>query len=160
MRNILSLFGLIISLSLSAQTANPPSGKYVFDYDASGNRKVRELVNMEPSPEETDNTSLVIRQDSLKTSKEENRLSRTEDEINYFRVFPNPVEHSLQIQLSARLMGPQALLELYDQAGKNLIIKKELNENMQLDFSMLPAGTYCLRLRHAEGTLTRQIIKR
>jgi hypothetical protein len=75
-----------------------------------------------------------------------------------FRVFPNPTSDFVTIQADKEL--PDAQIELYNIKGE-LISKKLLNTNSQIDFTALSSGTYLLKVVSAMNKInsTYRIVK-
>lgn len=70
------------------------------------------------------------------------------------RFFPNPVADQLQLD------GPVRHLELLDLNGRVLQSYRKLHDQtLQIDLSSYPKGAYLLRIDHARGTTTAQLIK-
>jgi hypothetical protein len=75
-----------------------------------------------------------------------------------FKVFPNPTSDFVTIQADKDL--PDAQIELYNIKGE-LICKKLLNINSQIDFTVLSSGTYLLKIVSAMNKInsTYKIVK-
>ncbi|MFA8435840.1 MAG: T9SS type A sorting domain-containing protein [Marinifilaceae bacterium] len=81
------------------------------------------------------------------------------DEIakNAFRIYPNPVERDLTIELEG---NEKCMIRIYDMRGK-LVLQKESNSKQeQFNLSGFSAGMYLLKLQIGEETITRKILKK
>lgn len=79
----------------------------------------------------------------------------------FAEVFPNPAHH--KATLAVAFAQPRDLyISLTDESGKliSLQTEKQVQEqNISLDISQLPSGTYQLRIVSQEGHLVRQLVK-
>jgi len=77
-----------------------------------------------------------------------------------FNIYPNPADHTLNVQLSGFAQQSSVLL-LYDVNGK-IAMKKQMatsqNSILTLDVSSLPAGNYFLSVRLQGGVLTKKVV--
>jgi hypothetical protein len=81
------------------------------------------------------------------------------DEIakNTIRIYPNPVERDLTIELEG---NEKCMIRIYDMRGK-LVLQKESNSKQeQFNLSGFSAGMYLLKLQFGEKTITRKILKK
>ena len=74
------------------------------------------------------------------------------------RVFPNPTDRELTVELSAT-QGASSY-RLLDATGRTVLAKAQPAGRSQLDVSQLPAGMYVLRVEHVEGTAVVPVIVR
>jgi hypothetical protein len=150
---------LIITLLL---TAGATAQQYVIDYiyDDAGNREERirrEII----IPEQQQNTT-------KKTQEEiDTELAKIEDEFDFdafaegqIKVFPNPVQGELKINLvnMSDVLGAEA--KLYNIAG-NLLETQILNNNYSsIDMNNHPQGIYILRLSKNNEFKEYKIVKK
>jgi hypothetical protein len=77
-------------------------------------------------------------------------LSRSDFAKDGFAIFPNPVKNSFNINNANAT--EIAVLELFDIAGKLLLSKNILNNNLQnVDVSALSKGVYMVRISATDG---------
>ncbi|MEL7250045.1 MAG: T9SS type A sorting domain-containing protein [Bacteroidota bacterium] len=70
------------------------------------------------------------------------------------RIYPNPAQHSLQIQNLANT-EVAGTIELVDQLGRTVLYKTYHNTNqMELDVSTFATGIYFLKVSDANSTST------
>ncbi len=73
-----------------------------------------------------------------------------------FRIYPNPANNKLNIELSD--YNDNAMAALYDMTGKK-IMAKEFNFKTSFDISTIAAGIYIVEIKTAEGASRSKIIK-
>jgi len=83
-----------------------------------------------------------------------------EQSADNWKVFPNPAEESLTIELP-RAMQEEAVLKLYNQSGA--IVRRydwpRQAQNLQISLSGLSNGIYWLELDDGEQVLRRKVMK-
>lgn len=94
------------------------------------------------------------------TSVEELPASKQEKTL---KLYPNPVENTLQIEYISAL-GGSALLEIYNTAGK-LLMKKEFTAEMSvnhlsIELSSFPLGIYICHLSENGSSISVKFIKK
>lgn len=76
-----------------------------------------------------------------------------------FRIFPNPANHEIQIDLSGLKSAAQQF-EITDLTGRVIVTKQSNGSLLQtISISELPAGNYLLRITSAKGIVTQKISK-
>lgn len=76
--------------------------------------------------------------------------------LNKLRVYPNPASSSLTVDGISAEKGVE--IRLFDLQGRKLISAQPMGENqITLDISQLPAGSYLLRLQLADGVRNERI---
>lgn len=76
-----------------------------------------------------------------------------------FRIFPNPANHEIQIDLSG-LKSTAQQFEITDLTGRVIVTKQSNGSLLQtISISELPAGNYLLRITTAKGIVTQKISK-
>lgn len=84
-------------------------------------------------------------------------LSLVEEEFVRFKVFPNPVTHSLNIQIPTN--SEPTNLKIYNVLGK-LILEKDITQSeTKLDVSSMASGLYMLSFESNKGSKTFKLIK-
>ena len=99
----------------------------------------------------------VVLGESLVNTREPRELFET------LRLFPNPVEHELHLQLQAPAAG-EYQLRLFDAQGR-LMLERRLAlsaglEVQRLEVSALPAGPYALVLSDGQRSSSRMVVKK
>jgi len=87
-------------------------------------------------------------------------ISSPEDKTDLAaKLYPNPVQYQLNIQLLGNLTG-QLEFQLFDTTGKLVReVTYPLNREISVDLSDLASGVYLVRLQHQEKLFTSRIIK-
>jgi hypothetical protein len=82
----------------------------------------------------------------------------SENEMTGIKVYPNPTEGLLKIELGKDFPGANSI-EIYDCYGKR-IIQKSLEDLFyhEIDLSCFPNGMYCLKIKNSEYSYSRKII--
>jgi len=124
----------------------PAPGRYVFAMEAADFRNGEELST----------NTLLIALDVPAVSNVK------EEEDNNFQFFPNPVAHTLQLQLSNFQPGA-ATLTIQNAAGQ-LLRQEQLELSVQMrqhsvDVSSWPPGVYFLRVQAGGGQVVRRFVK-
>jgi hypothetical protein len=90
-----------------------------------------------------------------------NFVSVTEIENGSFSIFPNPSQGIVTVSMDGIATG-DVTMEIIDITGKSVFIQKVLFDgnktNYNLDLSSLEKGTYLIKLKMQEGTVTSRII--
>ncbi len=73
-------------------------------------------------------------------------------------VYPNPTQESVTILFSS-FQSDEKTIELVDNQGKMLIQKTVTAPTAHLSLKDFPAGTYLLRIQHADEVITKKVIK-
>lgn len=119
-----------------------------WDLTTGGPQQLCVFVNAIASDSNPANDSLCISVNST-VSVENNYL-------NQLRVYPNPASSSLTIDGIIAEKGVE--IRLFDLQGRSLLVARPLGETQTtLDISHLPAGSYLLRLRLADGVRNERI---
>lgn len=107
-------------------------------YDASGNRVLRKNIQIwefSKAPEKPSKPLLTDQQGAFT-----------------FNVFPNPTYGQLKIQVDRSFFEKgTATLEVIDLQGKKLLEQNYAENETGVDVSLLPVGSYVLRIRSTEG---------
>ena len=82
-------------------------------------------------------------------------LSTDDMELDTFRIYPNPVNDVLHINL---LYAKQTQVEVYDVLGK-LVVSKTIFNSETIQTSSLTDGIYILRLTQGNSTVSKKLIK-
>ena len=86
----------------------------------------------------------------------ETKVLKHEDESS-FKVFPNPADNTLNVELAK---GVNGTLTLFDMNGKAVLSQLVSGSSVQMDISSLSAGNYVLRLvENGKASVGTQIIK-
>src|SRR5690606_13866766 len=83
----------------------------------------------------------------------DNELSVTEQTVENFTVYPNPVKNTLNFSLSSLMFED---ITLFDIMGKKLNCKIS---DSSIDVSALSEGTYFLKINSANSIITRKFVK-
>lgn len=129
-----------------------------YEYDESGNRILRKILELKSL--ETDTNDYILADDISYT--QENTPKREEvfeEQIGNvsIRVFPNPTQGALTLQCDASVSGTY---EVLSQSGQLLQNGRIVSNTSHIDFSPLPSGAYLLRLNMKDKSETWKIIKR
>lgn len=84
-------------------------------------------------------------------------LSLLENDVQGFKVYPNPVSNQLYIQMPAS--HEERLLKIYDALGKLVIEQNYSNTHFNLDVSHLTSGIYILSVISNNQTVNSKFIK-
>ena len=76
------------------------------------------------------------------------------------KVFPNPVNDLLTIEIGQFTAAEKVFIELYDIRGKKVLQQQNNSKSISLDMSQLTKGTYLLRLTQKGESFTQKVIKK
>lgn len=143
----ISGFCLALLVLFILQTTSLKGQNLQYDYDQSGNRILKELVNQDGDEE-------IFEPEQFRKKEEGAGLI---SKMN-FRLFPNPFREMLYLEFD-QLPEGQMQLELVNSQG--LVIKKwdRLKSQNQYDLSFLPPGPYLLNLRINDQHQVFQLMK-
>lgn len=140
------LLWLLFALAATAPGLSTAQTKVYFQYDASGNRKLRTI-------ELSQTQSMASK--SMKQEAEELTTELGEQEI---RIYPNPTQGLLRIDIPN--LGDESMtLDVFDSQGRLLIRQDAAAIGNQLDLSAYPPGMYLLLIRTADDKQEWKIIK-
>ena len=89
---------------------------------------------------------------AAKNSETKNSLSVTTDKTTKVKVYPNPVQSMLTIELNRT--GPmKKVIKVFDMSGKVVITKQATENIVQLDFKQLSSGIYFIKIANLYGRL-------
>ena len=141
-----------------------------YDYDASGNRIVRKIVNMNPHylPEPSDST------ETQKLQVESNELPVTSNELlelatEYFvekiaqteiKIYPNPATEKITLEFSGDVRVENFRpLQLYSLTGQLLLQQPVHSSTTVISLSGYSKGAYILKVQINDITEDWKIIK-
>lgn len=174
-RKRIILVGLVLLLvmRLFGQTV-------AFTYDDNGNRvsrtiTVRQLDSKETKSLLTDPKQLGTQKNQLARGLEvgstvetadakrkddiiRERLKTEEGEIG-FNVYPNPTKGLIKMEISNMPLNSVSELRLYDLSGNQILLKKNIEKNAEIDISRYKDGIFILRVKVNEKTFDWKVIK-
>ena len=153
---------LITAITVNSQTVD-------FGYDAAGNRTSRVITLQKSAPVNTEvveqevskNDSTEVKQDAI-AEDNNNDQEIFEDKVGEqdIRIYPNPVESNLKIEILNYQDQTSSSIILYDQAGRMLNKLSTISEISTIDFSNYPAGIYLLDIKIETENVRWKIIKK
>ncbi|QDO93980.1 T9SS type A sorting domain-containing protein [Formosa sediminum] len=93
--------------------------------------------------------------DDLKWTCYDAALSIEEDTLSNIKVYPNPMNSTLNIALPN---GNATQISIYNMLGKR-VISKTIQANTSIDTKNLQSGVYILRMTQDNATITKKLIK-
>lgn len=117
-----------------------------FKYDNAGNR--------------TSRTTIVLK--STATAQEESTSSEPfTDQLggHSILIYPNPVESELTVEIRGLEENSDAGISLFDQGGRLMMIKENLDHNNIIDLSNLSPGNYFMVIRLGSDNAKWTIVK-
>ena len=148
---------LLLAFSLIMNVLPAQTYKVEYVYNASGGRTLRKVVELDEQPPQS--RSLVSEQ------HEEDTLSSSEEfGINEVKVYPNPTEGHLTIDITGTIfehLGADVTeIALYDASGRLFQTHQVQGGSLELDLSAYPQGWYLLILREGTERQEYKIIKK
>jgi len=152
---------LLLLLSLSF--AYSQQQVITFEYDDSGNRILRQVIEVPAAPPEGSN---VANNEGPKSKNEKDStslgnpvISKLSDgrEVN---IFPNPTKGQLQIEISEIKEGETGELLVLSMEGKVIEHRTEIQKAISVDLSQQSAGNYILKLKLGKQRKEWQIVKK
>lgn len=141
MNYILRLFFSFLLLTIGGVIH---ADRYVFTYDASGNRDYCEK-------------EFLIRGNE---SQDSDRRPRRQDlSLCHITIYPNPTEGQLRVEITGAETLEGASITIYSSAGTVLYYNNELELVNDLDLTPCPRGIYLLIIRMGSETSSWKIIK-
>ncbi|MDR1764058.1 MAG: T9SS type A sorting domain-containing protein [Dysgonamonadaceae bacterium] len=127
---------LFLAAQISAQDVK-------FAYDAAGNRISREIT-------------------LLRSSKQEDAATELHDIVakQEVRIFPNPTEGMLSVELPDFSDETAGEITIYDSAGKVVSRKASISRENSFDISRQANGIYIMKIRIGDDVSTWKIIKK
>lgn len=116
---------IIINLNISNAQTN-----LEYSYDANGNRITRQVLTLKS----------MTNQDN-----QNNQATEIIDDI-FIKVFPNPTEDFLHIQIEQSKEEIDVTIYVYDTFGKLLLNEEFVGTSHSIDFSPFSIGSYILKL--------------
>ena len=152
--------------------------KLIFSYDVAGNQKQRFYCEEEgfcspiaPTSKRIDEKGVKMEEEQGVVVAEQTDIPLPEEEVQEetevldvkHSIYPNPTDGQLTIQLSGKDYNLTNSIYIYSANGslvKRININNPTNQ-MQLDISNMPSGTYFIHMHFTNGTVsTEQIIKK
>lgn len=87
----------------------------------------------------------------------ENSLSTSENLIEFVRVYPNPTQNYITIQLTNEIVG-ETKIDLFDIQGRKIISKNTIQNTEELNLSGLTDGIYFLSIQNKNHKIIKKII--
>lgn len=136
----------IATIALSACLLNcyADSRKYVYTYDAAGNRIRREISAAEIPPQ----NRMVVKSNSS--------ISDTDIQL---KAYPNPTNGPVTVDISGLADTPGASITVYNTAGSVLIDYKPTESRNYIDLTNHPSGVYYVVVSIARVEYTVKVIK-
>lgn len=148
---IASKLSFILALSISAVLLLSISQSYAqtmkYSYDAMGNRVKKEIVFQEEDDENLE---------ALSREKQSFEGYFSEES---FKVYPNPVNQSLNIEFDSEILDPSLHFKIINSQGKVVEYQNISYYNIQLDLSMYSKGLYTLLIANHQHQTNWKIIK-
>lgn len=80
-------------------------------------------------------------------------------ESESFNIYPNPAEDRLYVEVSEKLIG--GAVSIYSVGGRLVLENIGISpENSEIDISLLPPGTYLVKIKIAENAYTGKFVKK
>ena len=150
MKSFLLLFCLAVG-TLVAQTYNVE-----YTYNASGGRKTRKVIVIEPPESRMAETEPQEEQETMALEEQ-----WTTGEVS---IYPNPTRGALMIDFSGSIfdgdINSAARINLYDSSGRLLQTHRANGGILQLDLTSYPAGWFLLHLQNDKEQREYKIIKK
>lgn len=124
LRMILIILLAVIRIS-TAFSVDVPG--YWFDYDAAGNRKIREYKD------------ITLKQGIYEEGNEQIG-------VYGINIYPNPAKSFLELKISNLKKDSKAILKIVDVLGRLVMEKEKLSESNTLDVSKFTNGIYIMEI--------------
>ena len=153
---------LIAAITVNSQTVD-------FGYDAAGNRTSRVITLLKSVPVNTElveqevamDDSIEVQQDAI-AEDNNNDQEIFEDKIGEqdIRIYPNPVESNLKIEILNYNDQSTSSIRLYDQSGRLVYTLNNVTTMNTINFSEYPAGIYIIDICIETEKVQWKIIKK
>jgi hypothetical protein len=138
---------IIFSVALSFLTAPLYAQSVAYGYDSAGNRISRTIV--------------ISTLRSAKMEKQEETAVHSEMLKDLeVRIYPNPTDGLLKVEVLNMKENQSAAISLYDLSGKLILSRDKISNSTELDISNNNPGTYILRIFAGESRTEWKIIKK
>ena len=141
---------LLLTVLLSLFCLHTKAQTVQFTYDAAGNRISGKTIML------------------LRTALEEDD-DEPEEELPVYsefmgdriiRIYPNPTQGLLKVDIENLLKGETATISIYDMSGKQIVSKEASSFSTEMDITGHPEGVYILRIvigdYHSEWKVIKQ----
>ena len=156
----------LLFLTVSAFVIVQVHGQSVkYRYDTSGNRTKRELItvrNMTSPSSLKSSTEDVTKDDwDIATAVFTEPAVSSEETMEQLKVkiYPNPTQGKLQVDITGGIIPEKSLLILYTSSGSVIKQQNSISATNVMDISAYPAGIYILRIILGEEASVWKIIK-
>lgn len=135
---------VVISLLLCLCVSSARADRYVFYYDASGNRVYCEK-------------EILIRGDE---SQDSDRKPRRQDlSLCHITIYPNPTEGQLRVEITGAESLEGTSITIYSASGSVIYYNNTIDFVNDMDLTPCPNGIYLLMIRMGGDTSSWKIIK-
>lgn len=130
MKNVVLLTGILISVQFVFSQALPGQCYYIgYTYDCNGERKQQSIVVT-----------------SCGNATREKYIDTTKSTPINIKVYPNPAQNILTVELGQSVSSVESIVYLYDLQGRVINSQKTNLNILQIDVSELNSGTYYLNV--------------
>jgi len=134
-----------------------------FEYDNSGNRVLREVIEIPAAPLANDSTTVNVEGPKSKKSSDSiapvNPVLSSLPDGREVNIYPNPTRGQLLIEISEIKEGESGKLLILSMEGKIIEQRAIKDKTIHVDLSRQARGNYILRLRLGEQKKEWQIVK-
>ncbi len=131
-KSFIIAFSILTFLSFNVQAQSGPG--IVFEYDAAGNRILREFRN--PTPYKPG------KEQPVDTLNDKIKLNDIESEIVNLRAYPNPVKDYFVVENLSLKESQSVQIDVYDNNGKLLERIKTTSSVNRIQFNQYSSGIY------------------
>lgn len=137
---------MLLVTAMAASVAGFAQTKvYAFEYDASGNRIERQLIQLK---------STSVAGDNQQQEVFEGTLDKRE-----IKIYPNPTKGNLVVEIPFNDEQPQLTLQVYSMRGTLISEQLATSETTIVDLNRQPAGMYILRIFSGQSVSEWKIVK-
>jgi len=148
-RKIIFLVWLCIPLLCMAE--NLPRE---YDYDAAGNRILRKVITVQPTPPSPQDTTDYSQKAPLVAEYYVEKIAQTE-----IKIYPNPTTEKVNLEITGWENLQRGSFKLYSLTGQLLQEHQVHSQTTTISLTNLPKGTYILKVNINDRTEEWKVIK-
>ncbi len=139
---------IIIIAILAIASLNSYAQSIEYTYDDAGNRTSRKVMPAAPeSVQETTEKNKEVTDVNEELTEENKKETEVYEDLvaeKQLRIYPNPTRGKLAVEIVNYNLNESGSIQVFDMAGRMVHNTRVLSQNMEIDITSEPAGSYIM----------------